>query len=384
MALFASFLMPDIFAGTAGVGLMLLLVHGDRMGWASRSAVFLFLAASYSFHATHWLTALGVLPFAVGLALVLKAPPAPVLKGVGVVLGAVLIALLAGKLYDAAFRMRTGNALNHPPFLMARLLADGPGRAYLQRTCTGPDKPFVVCRFKGAALSRSDDILWEDKPGIGVFSAIDPPARLVMEAQEPAFVRAVVLSDPLGVLGAALGNWGRQLFKISTHDPLRDPRAFLANDYWRTTRLVDLIADPKACKPYGPGCAPILRPTPVKWWHVGCIGAALSFGLWRMTRRDVVQALADRERHWSHEAVRLFAAWAVLLWVAAVNAGVCGVLSGVFARYQARIVWLNPLAAGLTACALGSGFRPDFAWTARRRSARAALWPRRASGAERS
>ncbi len=265
---------------------------------------------------------------------------------------AALIAVLAGKAYASAFQMRTGHALGRPPFLMARLLADGPGRAYLGRVCTGPDRPYIVCRFRHDALTRSDDILWEDKPGLGVFNTLKSPEQLVMEQQETAFVRGVVLSDPLGVAGAALRNWGRQLVKISSHDPLRDPRAFLANEYWQTTRLVDLIPDPRACKPFGPGCTPPLRPTPTKWWHVLVIAASLGFAGWRMSRPDVRAALADRRSAWSHEAVRIAATCALLLLVVVLNAGVCGVLSGAFSRYQARIVWLIPMAAGLIACGL--------------------------------
>ncbi|MEI9889415.1 MAG: hypothetical protein WDN45_01125 [Caulobacteraceae bacterium] len=39
-----------------------------------------------------------------------------------------------------------------------------------------------------------------------------------------------------------------------------------------------------------------------------------------------------------------------------VNAAICGILSGPFARYQSRLIWLLPIGAGLTACALPMGF----------------------------
>jgi hypothetical protein len=346
LPLFATFIMPDVFAGLAGLGLVLLTAYGDRLGRAGKAAICLLMVASFCFHASHALTIMAALIPTAALLWILKAPRRGWLIGGALVLGAVLISIVAEKAYDGAFEMRTGHALGRPPFLMARLLADGPGRDYLAKVCTGPDTPFILCRFKGAALTRSDDILWEDKPGLGVFNAIKPPEQLVMEQQEGAFLRGVIASDPLGVAEAAARNWGRQLIKISSHDPLRDPRAFLANEYWQTTRLVDLIPDPRACKPLGPGCRPILRPTPMKWWHVAVI-------LWRMTRADVLAALSDRKQPWSHEATRMTAACIILVLTVVLNAGVCGVLSGAFARYQARIVWLVPMAAGLIACALG-------------------------------
>lgn len=353
LPLFATFVMPDVFAGLAAIGLVLLTVYGDRLGAVSKAAVVLLLAASFSFHTSHSLTILALIIPAAAILWAFKAPRRAILFGAALVLTAAAASVVAGKAYVHAFEMRTGHGLGRPPFLMARLLADGPGRLYLNKACTGPDTPFILCRFKGDALARSDDILWEDKPGLGVFNAVKPPEQLVMEKQEGAFVRGVIAYDPAGVAGAALRNWGRQLVKISSHDPLRDPRQFLANEYWQTTRLVDLIADARACKPIGPGCRPFLRPTPTKWWHVAVILLSLAYGLWRFTRPEVIAALADRTQPWSREAVRLAAAGAILLLAVVVNAGVCGVLSGAFSRYQARIIWLIPMGVGLIACALG-------------------------------
>jgi hypothetical protein len=53
----------------------------------------------------------------------------------------------------------------------------------------------------------------------------------------------------------------------------------------------------------------------------------------------------------------------LLMAVLVVNAAICGVLSGPFARYQARLIWLLPVAAGLTVCALPTGIErvPPFA-----------------------
>ncbi len=354
LPLFATFIMPDVFAGLAGLGLLLLLAYGDRLSPGGKVALTALLAVSYAVHTTHSLTALATLAPAAALLLFFRAPSKSVLGGAGWVLAAFVLAALAGKAYSSAFEMRTGHPLGRPPFLMARLLADGPGRVYLRRVCTGPDTPYLLCRFKGAALTRSDDILWEDRRGLGVFNALKGNDQLVMEQQEAGFLKAVILSDPGGVLLAAMRNWGRQLVKISTHDPLRDPRAFLANEYWQTTRLVDLIPDPRACKPLGPGCRPLLRPTPMKWWHITVILASFGFGAWRMSRPDVVRAFRDRTAPWSHEAVRVGIAAAILIGVVVVNAAVCGVLSGAFSRYEARIVWLIPLAAGLIACVLGA------------------------------
>jgi putative flippase GtrA len=40
-----------------------------------------------------------------------------------------------------------------------------------------------------------------------------------------------------------------------------------------------------------------------------------------------------------------------------VNAAICGMLSGPFARYQSRLIWLLPVGAGLMMCALPMGLQ---------------------------
>lgn len=353
LPLFATFMMPDVFAGLSGLGLVLLTAYGDRLGWASKAGVFLLLAASFSFHTSHSLTVMAALVPVAGILWALRAPRRTLATGVILLLGAALASIVAGKAYVHAFELRTGHGLGRPPFLMARLLADGPGREYLSHICTGPDTPFILCRFKGAALNRSDDILWEDKPGLGVFNAVKPPEQLIMEQQEGAFVRGVIAYDPWGVTAAALRNWGRQLVKISSHDPLRDPRQFLANEYWKTTRLVEMTPHPEQCKPIGPGCKPPFDMTLTKHWHELVMALSALFLAWRFTRPDARADLADRTAPWTRPAVPLLAAVILVAGILVLNAGVCGVISGAFSRYQARIVWLWPAVAGLVAIRLG-------------------------------
>jgi hypothetical protein len=112
---------------------------------------------------------------------------------------------------------------------------------------------------------------------------------------------------------------------------------------------------------------------------VTVIFASALYGLWRMSRADVMEALLDRKHPWGHEAVRIAAVCVVLAALVTINAAVCGVLSGPFSRYQARLVWLAPLAAGLIACALGPA--PYRVWALGRSSARRSSPSSQAHGA---
>jgi hypothetical protein len=351
---FTTFIMPDVFAGTAAAGFVVLTVFPQRLTRAETVIVVLLLAFAYSVHTSHMLTAIATIVPAAIVLLVLKAPRKQIVTGVALCLAAMAVSVMGAKLYAAAFEMRNDHKLQRPPFLMARVLADGPGRTYLHKVCKGPDNPYILCRALGAPLTKSDDILWEDSPKLGAFNALkSPDLQLLMEAQEMDFVKGAVLNDPLGQIGASLRNWLDQFTRISSHDPLRDPRQFLANEYWKTTRLIDLIPNPRQCKPIGPGCKPPFDVRLLKYWHELVIGLSLLFAAWRLSRPDVRADLADRAAPWARRGTPLIAASIILIGMLVINAGVCGVISGAFSRYQARIVWLVPAVAGLLACGLG-------------------------------
>ena len=351
---FATFIMPDVFAGVAVAGFVLLTVFAGCLSRWETALVTLILAFAYTVHASHMLTALAAMVPAAVVFWWFKAPKWPVARGYALALLAMVAAVAATKGYETAFTLRTGMPLHRPPFLMARVLADGPGRAYLRKVCRGPDNPYVICRAIKAPLTRSDDILWEESPLIGAFNALkSPELQLRMESEEAAFVKGSVLNDPLGQIEASLENWADQLTRISVHDPLRDPRQFLANEYWKTTRLVEMIPHPEQCKPIGPGCKPPFDMAVTKHWHELVMALAALFLAWRLSRADVRADLADRAAPWSRAAVPLVAATIIVAGMLVLNAGVCGVISGAFSRYQARIVWLWPAAAGLVAIRLG-------------------------------
>ncbi len=365
---FATFIMPDVFAGVAAAGFVLLTVFANRLTRAETAIVFGLLAFSYAVHTSHILTAIAAIGPAAVVLLALKAPRKQLVVGIALCLAAMVASVAGAKLYAAGFQMRNDHKLQRPPFLMARVLADGPGRVYLHKVCKGPDKPYVLCRAINAPLTKSDDILWEDSAKLGAFNALkNPDLQLLMEAQEMDFVKGAILNDPWGQLGASLRNWLDQFTRISSHDPLRDPRQFLANEYWKTTRLIDLIPNPRQCKPIGPGCKPPFDMRMVKHWHELVIALSVVFAAWRLSRPDVRADLADRKAPWLRPSIPLIAAAAILMGMVVLNAGVCGIISGAFSRYQARIVWLIPAVAGLIACRLGLAAPAGFGEAIRRR-----------------
>ncbi len=352
LPVFTGFAMPDLFSGFCIVATLLVTLYGDRFrGWG-KAGLWLLLAACVNFHGSNLLTALGIGVLALGW-LAWRRAPWRVLAGRGaLVAGAVLVALLASKAYGVAIKLRTGDELGRPPFLTARVLADGPGREYLRHACAAGQK-LTLCAYRRAPLDNTEDILWSDDPGTGIFNSADYHTRLKLEREERGFVLHAVAYDPVREVGAALKNWGRQLVTVGYDEPLRDPAFYLSDEYWKTTTLKPLLLHEKPCDPEVGGC--ILHVPAVLMSEVD---AALALGalgwLGMVFGRELSrprEAASARLVDWRDPALRAYATVALMVLAVALNAAVCGVLSGPFARYEARVLWLIPAAALLLAAA---------------------------------
>jgi hypothetical protein len=342
---FTGFAMPDVWAGIGAVSLAALLFAHRRIKVVSRTMLGALLLACVAFHATNGI----VLALAAGMTSAvairwLGRAPRSLVPGLGWLAVALVIAALLNGAYVGAIRSATGETLRSPPFLAARLLADGPGRNYLRASCTHPshDTPrWALCRFSRLPLTDSQDILWSGDPGKGVFGRASAEERAAIDRQQLSFALHVVGSDPLGVVAAALGNAARTLVSVQLDDPLRDPHFYLTDPDWRDTFIADLVHHLGDCGEDQRGCRPRFTEAQSVWWHGGLFAAAVILVGWRFSRADWRRALARGNRQ-----VRTLTAVSLLFaLMLLINAAVTGALSGPFARYQARIAWLAPLAA---------------------------------------
>lgn len=348
---FTGFAMPDVFAGFAALSAVLLLIYPDRLARLERAALWVVLAASINFHGSNLLTTAGVSVIALGV-LAIHRVSARALAGRGLmVIAAIAVAVAGAHAFAFAVKLRTGDDLRRPPFLTARVLADGPGRKWLPIACDH-DPKLALCRFKHNRLTDTEDILWSDEPKVGIFNSSDYKVRETLEKQETGFVLGAVAHDPVGQLVASLGNWGRQLGELKLDEPLKDPVFYLTDPYWRTTTLRPLVLRMGWCPPRDQGCRPRITPEAIEPLHWAVLALSLAFLGWRFSRRDLRSRL--RQLDWSRDETRLAVACALLVLAVVINAAVCGVLSGPFARYQARMAWLVPAAAVVAATALAA------------------------------
>lgn len=341
---FAGFAMPDIFAPAAALAVVVIVLYRDRLQRGETWATAAMLAFAMAVHTSH---VLFVVPLAAaGAAAVhrLGVVRAEKIARLGIVGAALVIAIVANSLYGLAVKLETGDTLRRQPFLTARVLADGPGRRYLRHACAaGVD--YTLCRFKNEPLDDSEDVLWSDLPKTGVFLMSDYATRIKLEDEEPRFVLGTLKYDPLGQAAASLDNWWRQMSEIQVDDPVKDPVFYLTDSYWKDTTLPILVRRVAECGLNGTGCPSRMTAALSRRWHGGVlIASALAI---------VGAGIALRRRHGPlGEADRRLVAL-VWLFAAAIvfNAAVCGILSGPFARYQSRMVWLVPAAACLMVAA---------------------------------
>ena len=339
---FAGFAMPDIFAGLAILAAILLLTAADRLSRATRTGLTVLLLYCFIVHTSHVL---------VGAILLVPAWPllrwqgvarGPAAARMAVVGGALIAGTLVNTAYGAWTLVDTGEPLRRPPFLIARVLADGPGRAYLRSVCAH-GHPYALCRFQHAPLDNSDEILWEDPPK-GIFNISPYKVRMALEDEEPRFVLGTLRYDLGGEVRAALANWWQQAKRIEVDDPVRDPVYYLTDTYWKDTHLPELLNALNDCDPDSRGCAPKLTPRLSRRLHapvVGVAGLAVLGGL--------TAAFARQRRGVASDDRRLAVIATLTTAGVILNAAVCGILSGPFARYQARLIWLLPFVALLFA-----------------------------------
>ena len=170
---FATFAMPDVFAGIESAAIVLAMIYWDRLERWEIALLWVLLAACMSFHGSDPILAV---PLVLGSALLAWRLGAS-FRGQMLRAAYVGLALVVGvgalKAYGWAYERRSGSDLRPPPFIMARLLVDGPGKRYLLKHCTDDVTPFVVCRYRFQPMNDTDLVLWSDEYDNGVWNIAD-------------------------------------------------------------------------------------------------------------------------------------------------------------------------------------------------------------------
>jgi hypothetical protein len=320
---FSATLMPDIFAGIGPLCLLLLGFARDRMALAETVWLVALGAFSIATHLSHLPTAIALVVF-IALAA----------RGVVPALRAALpVAIAAGGLV-ATNAWATGRPTLSPHgavFLLARLQADGPAAASIRAHC--PRAGWRLCAFADWLPMDSDAFLWDPQAPPNRTPDGQPIAMGGMRmAPEAADIIATTLRErPAEVAMAMARNTLLQLRRFAVGDTLGDrhldasARRAIARMPLSELEAFDAGAQMRGALPA------IARPwaavqMPVVLLSLALLLVALMRAAWRQDRA-VAGILAG-----------------VLVAVLA-NAFATGALSAPVDRYQARIIWLLPMAA---------------------------------------
>jgi hypothetical protein len=321
---FVSLIMPDILGPVLYLSIYLLVFAGETISRWERSAVVLIAWWSVGSHATHLILASGLCVVLVPV-LVLQRQPVPRL--LGAISRVAMIILLAAAAHLALHAYLYGSSSLHgkrPPFLMARVIVDGPGRWYLQQRCG--EVKLTICEHVHEIRDdiSTDDFLWEQH---GIWQSASPATKERLRAEETAFVLATLRTYPRAELAAAAGNFWDQLTTFALWGYGPDPWILEAFDRalpgarsrYLQTRQVQ-------------GALPGEFSSTAQNWMV-------------MTALGVIGTLTTYR--WRHLSPRLIGLTVIIVSITIANAFVTGVFSNVEDRYQSRVIWLLPLLAGL-------------------------------------
>jgi hypothetical protein len=339
---FVSLLMPDLLGALLYLAIYLLIFARETLSRVDRCALALIALWAITAHATHLMLAAGL---CVLLALLLAFRWKPIAhRGRALAQIAILVALAAAAqlALHAYLYGRPSLDGSRPPYLMARIIADGPGREYLSQHCATLNWAICDHVHNGVAdLPDNDDaFLWE--PG-GVWPSASKATQQRLLAEEMPLVRATLRAYPHEQLARSFANFTHQLNDFGVND--------FDNNAWMQSAIGNVL---RGAQPHYLGSLQARDAVPSNLFTTLQRWVAIPSALL------LAALLPYLVRHRRQQLLGLIA---VVVPVLIANALVTAVLSSSDSRYQARVIWLVPLAAALAVLDLPQ--RAQFASTAR-------------------
>jgi hypothetical protein len=211
---------------------------------------------------------------------------------------------------------------DRPPFLMARIIADGPGRWYLEQHC--PEVKFAICDHVHDLPTDPDIFLWGAN---GIWQNTDDESAQRLSREEMPFVLATLRAYPRQQLTkSAIAFWQQLavfgLYDLDASDVILDEFDSVfpgARAHYLQSRQAQ-------------------NTLPLEFFT--------SVGNWTAIFSLVV-ICAVAPFLWRKRSARLVGLSVVIVSTVLANALVTGPLSMVEDRFQSRIIWLSSFLAGL-------------------------------------
>jgi hypothetical protein len=328
LPLFVGFMMPDVFGGIGVIAVLTLLIFYEGLTVPERVFLVLLAALASLVHSTHVVSMAAAI---IVSAMVLSAwsqgrRDAVALRSACLLLLA-CTGLVGALAYQVAARAVVKSDIHRPPFLMARILEDGPGRSYLRSACTKDPAAFELCRFIDRDLSDSQAFLWSREAPEGVFATADANTRRKLIEEEAKFVAGAVSSAPFEQMRASVRNIFDLITTARIDDVIDTNAVFKMSDF---KMLGDYMSGGAACQQQAELCRRRIPDRPL---------AALDAGAAAFAFVAMVILLICR-RTGADAKLRALSFGAGITLAIFSNAIICAVVSGPYPRYQSKMSWL--------------------------------------------
>lgn len=313
--------MPDLFGPLLYLSIFLLVFARGTLSATERVLTGLIAWWGIVSHSTHLLLGSGLCIVLVGLSAAQGSGLRHSLREVRLVAAILVAAILAQVGLNAYLYRQLSLNGNRPPFLLARVIVDGPGRWYLRKHCASSH--LLICDRLEKLPDNVDEILWGDEG----WSEASTEDQQELSHEEMTVVMGVVRDYPRDELRLCWNHFWRQLLTYGVYS--YDANAWLGENIdaalpgqgnrYRHSRQAQGELHENFF-------------TSMQNWAVTVSLFVIVIGLWILFAR----------RLWSR---RLAALTVIVIYAALANAAVTGNFSDVEDRLQARVVWLVPLLA---------------------------------------
>jgi len=331
VSFFISYLMPDIFASYLILATIILAVFWDRLAIRHQVITSLIILFSILAHTSHILLMAGLIGVFVCLVLFLEGEPilsGSFTKRILILLALNLLGILGEVAFSQATRLVIGAQPIRPPFLMARVIEDGPGYRFLQENCI--KRSYVVCNYIERMPIAAINFLWSTDPKKGVFAVEGPGIRRALSDEQFPFVLDVIRFDPIGQTTSSIQNAIRQLTTVGLSEFMFDKwqlqlyKNKLPVDYFSEMMSARIIFNHQ-----------ILMSSEV-WFRfvygLSLGGLLLVWLVWPFIQSQLVVS--------GLQSVRWYQVISMAIIGVVLNAVICGALSDAQQRYQTRVSWI--------------------------------------------
>ena len=315
---FTTLIMPDILGPLLYLSIYLLVFASETLSLRERLAVASIAWWGITAHATHLMLAVAA-ALILAAFLLLRRQSLELWKRLAQVVLVILLAAISQIALHAYLYGEPSLNGDRPPFLMARIIADGPGLRYLQSHC--PQSNFTICNYLPRLSNDADDFVWGAN---GVWKNVDEPTAKRLRNEEVPFFLATLRAYPRAQISISARNFWQQLISFGFEPDASD---------WTLKEFDTTLPNQRSAYLKSRQAHNALvfdQQTPIQFWTVLASLAVIAVFAIRQFRRT---------------PPRLLGLAIVILPIVVANALLTGAVSSLDDRYQGRVVWLLPLLA---------------------------------------